>query len=418
MCEEKRKVYFVGIGMGRESLLTGEAKECVETCDVLIGAARMLELFVDLEHADSESDNQKKYGVDKPYLAEYRPEKIKEFLEQHREYRKCAVVFSGDTGFYSGAKKLAEILEGSEVEIQFLPGISSVVYLAARLGMNWEDAKIVSIHGRRQNFIHAIAHHRKTFLLLGRADGEEICRKLAWYQMQDVRVYIGKRLSYEDEEIISKSGYDVCPEDFEGLTAVMIENPHPSESVCLHLPDDAFIRGKVPMTKEEVRTVSLAKLKLTRDAVLYDVGAGTGSVSVEAALQSEDIRVYAIEKNPEGVELIHQNKQKFCTDQVEVVEGTAPQAMEGLEAPTHVFLGGSSGNMKEILREVRKKNPQAKIVINAISLETLQEVMEASKEGLLREPEIVQMTVAKSRKLGNYHMMTGMNPIFIISDGE
>lgn len=375
MCEEKRRIYFIGIGMGRKDLLTGEAKECIEKCDVLIGAARMLDMFIDSEN-----------GADRPYLTEYRPEEIKKFLENHPEYRSCAVIFSGDTGFYSGAKKLARVLQESKMEIHFLPGISSVVYMAARLHTSWEDARLVSIHGRRQNFIHAIAHNEKTFLILGHGNGEMICRKLAWYHLQDVRIYVGRRLSYADEEIIVKNGYDVCAEDFEGLVTVMIENPKPEKRVCLHLPDEVFIRGKVPMTKSEVRTVSLAKLGLTRDAVLYDVGAGTGSVSIEAALQAEGIRVYAIEKNPEGTELLRQNQQKFRTDQVEIIEGEAPQALEGLEMPTHLFIGGSSGNMKEILQTVRKKNPQVKVVINAISLETLQEVMEASKEGLLKDP--------------------------------
>jgi len=171
------------------------------------------------------------------------------------------------------------------------------------------------------------------------------------------------------------------------------------------------------MTKEEVRTVSIAKLKLTKDAVIYDVGAGTGSVSIEAALQGENLRVYAIEKNPEGAELIRKNMQKFRTDQIQVIEGVAPEALEDLEMPTHAFIGGSTGQLKEIIQCIKKKNPDVRIVINAISLETVKEAMEAMEEGLLADPEIIQLNVAKSKKLGRYHMMTGLNPIYIISDG-
>ena len=215
--------------------------------------------------------------------------------------------------------------------------------------------------------------------------------------------------------MISSTGCEIQPEDFAELCTVMVENPHPWTRVDWHLADEELIRGNVPMTKEEVRAVSIAKLKLTRDAVLYDVGAGTGSVSVEAALKSEDIRVYAVEKNPEGAELIGRNKKKFHTDQVEVVEGCAPEALKELEVPTHVFIGGSSGNLKEILCCVKKKNPEVRIVINAISLETIREVMEAIEEGILEEPEVMQMTVAKSRCLGSYHMMMGQNPIYIVT---
>ena len=206
-------------------------------------------------------------------------------------------------------------------------------------------------------------------------------------------------------------------EDFGDLTTILIENPKPEKRTGIHLADEELIRGSVPMTKEEVRTVSIAKLKLTKNAVIYDVGAGTGSVSIEAALQGENLRVYAIEKNPEGAELIRKNMQKFRADQIQVIEGVAPEALEALEMLTHAFIGGSTGQLKEIIQCIKKKNPDVRIVINAISLETVKEAMEAMEEGLLADPEIIQLNVAKSKKLGRYHMMTGLNPIYIISDG-
>ncbi len=118
-------------------------------------------------------------------------------------------------------------------------------------------------------------------------------------------------MSYPDEEIVIKKGNELQAEDFGDLTTILIENPKPEKRTGIHLADEELIRGSVPMTKEEVRTVSIAKLKLTKNAVIYDVGAGTGSVSIEAALQGENLRVYAIEKNPEGAELIRKNMQKF-----------------------------------------------------------------------------------------------------------
>ena len=171
------------------------------------------------------------------------------------------------------------------------------------------------------------------------------------------------------------------------------------------------------MTKAEVRTVCLAKLRLAAGAVLYDIGAGTGSISVEAALSGPDIRVYAIEKKPEAVQLLEENKRKFAADWMEIMQGTAPEAMEELETPSHIFIGGSSGNLKEILYKARAKNPRVRIVMTAISLETVKEAMEAMEEGLLPSAEVVQIAVAKSRKLGNFHMMMGENPVYIISAG-
>ena len=163
------------------------------------------------------------------------------------------------------------------------------------------------MHGRSQNFIHVVANHEKTFLILGKSAGKEICEKLKYYHLEQVTVSVGNHLSYPDEEIVIKKGNELQEEDFGDLTTILIENPKPEKRTGIHLADEELIRGSVPMTKEEVRTVSIAKLKLTKNAVIYDVGAGTGSVSIEAALQGENLRVYAIEKNPEGAELIRKN---------------------------------------------------------------------------------------------------------------
>ena len=134
---------------------------------------------------------------------------------------------------------------------------------------------------------------------------------------------------------------------------VLVENPQARQNPVTHgIPDEAFLREKVPMTKEEVRDISLSKLRLTRQAVIYDVGAGTGSVSIEMALQAEEGTVYAVEKKPEAVELLRKNKKKFAADNLEIIEGLAPEALRGLPAPSHVFVGGSSGNLRAILQPV------------------------------------------------------------------
>ena len=138
---------------------------------------------------------------------------------------------------------------------------------------------------------------------------------------------------------------------------------------------------------------------------------------MEAALSGEQIKVYAIEKNPEAVLLLEKNRRKFRTDGIRIIEGSAPEALVHLEPPTHLFIGGSSGNLKEILTVVKQKNPNVKIVISAISLETVRDVMDAEKEGLLTDMEVTQICASRSRVLGQYHMMTGMNPVYIISAG-
>lgn len=438
MCEREtleKKVYLLGIGMGAPMMMTEEVKERLRFADCIIGASRMVESALaaigemkkedtqGTPHSSGLHENMATPGIET--YCEYRAPQIAEWIRKHTTCKRFAVVLSGDTGFYSGAKKLAEALEeGTECTVEMLPGVSSVSYLASRLNVSWEDAKIVCLHGQKSNYIQSIAYHEKVFLLLGRkGQEEEICEKLAWYSLGETEVAVGKNLSYPEEEIFIKKASELKPKDVEGLAAAMVFHPHPLKKTCVHVPDDAFIRSEagkktVPMTKEEIRAAVIAKLGLERDSVLWDVGAGTGSVSIEAALLSEDIRVYAVEKNAEAIALLRENKRKFKTDWVEIVEGTAPDALKNLEVPTHVFIGGSSGNGKEILRTVLKKNSHARIVLTAISLETVKEAMEAMQEGLLPNAEVTQIFVAKSRELGSFHMMMGQNPVYIISAGE
>lgn len=393
-------LYLAGIGMGSKASLTVEVEELLENCDCIVGAKRIIESLA---------------AFKKPVFCAYKPEEILAFVKANPQYRRIVAALSGDVGFYSGAKLLREALK--EYVAGTFPGISSVSYLAAKLGIAWEDAALVSAHGRTQNFIHTIAHSEKTFLLLGGEDcGRMLGEKLRYYGLSDVEITLGSRLSYEDEWIQKKRGGQLCEEDGAGLSAAFIYNPHADRSVCRHIEDEEFLRGKVPMTKSEVRALVLAKLHLTEDAVLYDVGAGTGSVAVEAACQSGTIKVYAVERNPEGIGLIHKNKQKFGCDWIEVIEGAAPDALVPLEAPTHVFIGGSGGRLRDILKLVKAKNPAVRIVITAISLETMGEVMEAVKEGLLLEPEMVQIQASHSKRLGDYHMMTAQNPVYLITE--
>lgn len=180
--------------------------------------------------------------------------------------------------------------------------------------------------------------------------------------------------------------------------------------------DEKFIRGRVPMTKSEVRAVSLSKLELRQDCVVYDIGAGTGSVSVEAALAVPKGRVYAIEQKQEALELLEANKEKFGTGNLVIVAGKAPGVMDQLPAPDHAFIGGTSGEMEAVIRLLYEKNPQVRIVINIIALETLAQVMGILKKMEI-EAEIVSVQIAKAKTVGGYHLMQGQNPVYVIAFG-
>ena len=401
----KRQLYLVGIGMGNEKNRTVEAEQICQSADLLIGARRMLQ-------------SVKTEG--KVVFESYKPDEIAAYLAEHPQYETAAVLLSGDIGFYSGAKKLYDAIERTEgleqMEIYPVSGISSVVYFCGKLGVSWENVHLLSLHGRKQNLIDAVKYHEKVFVLCGEKDGiSKICCKLKEYGLGDVKVAVGTDLSYEQERIVQGTAESLMKEDFAPLSVLLICNPDVKKRIGHGLDDDLFLRGKVPMTKSEVRSISLSKLRLHKDAVVWDVGAGTGSVSIEAASLAKDGVVYAIEKKDEAIDLLEQNKRKFGTDNLEIIKGLAPEALEGLPAPTHAFIGGSSGNLKEILEVFLEQNPRVRVVINAIALETVAEAMQCLKSMAFTDVDIAQVSVAKGKKLGSYEMMMGQNPVYIFS---
>lgn len=395
-------VTLLGIGMGTLQDMTIEARLACAQADVIIGAPRMVEAL-------------REFG--KPSMYSYKAEEIAEYIGNHPKQSQIVVAFSGDIGFYSGTKKLLEALQKMPVEVRLLCGISSVVYFASKLQSSWEDMKLISNHGRVQNLLAAVKSHKKVFSLAGYAESVRgICAELVENHMTHVKVSVGCQLSYPEERIVTGRPKELLDFACEGLCVVVIENPQATDYVVTHgLPDEAFERGNAPMTKEEVRSISISKLALTKDAVVYDVGAGTGSISLECAIQAMDGMVYAIEKKEDALELLAKNKKNLGVSNLKIVPGFAPEAMEPLPKPTHAFIGGSSGNMREIIDCLLEKNPKVRIVINCIALETVAEVMELLKEKTFAHQDIAAVSVAKSKVLGNYHMMMGQNPVYIIT---
>ncbi len=395
----RRSVTVVGIGVGRDGM-TVRASRRVAGCDLLIGAPRMLESVEVGGRAT---------------LDEYRAEEVVSFLDSHPEYVSAAVLMSGDVGFYSGAKRLLERIDRDRYDVHVECGISSVVHLCSKLETSWQDAHLVSAHGKDCNLVGACRTHPKVFsLMTGDESVRSMCRSFIDHGLGDVTVSVGCDLGYPEERIHTGSPEEILGmPSFGPLCVSLITNPSPDTRCPLGIPDEEFIRGDAPMTKSEVRTLSVAKLKLSPDSVVYDVGAGTGSVSVEMALAAPLGTVYAVEREDVAADLIEENKRKFGTPNVTVVRGLAPEAMADLPAPTHAFIGGSAGNLRQIVECILAKNPDARIVINSVTMETMAETARVISELGLVEEEISCINVSKSRKLGGYHLMTAQNPVYI-----
>lgn len=399
LCPFKPEVGLIGIGMGGEKQLTLEASEWIETSDFVIGADRMLQQFA-LEG--------------KRTATAYLPDSILQCMKENSDCKKISVLFSGDLGFYSGAKKLIPCL--ADYRLTFFSGIASPVYFLNKIGKSWESVRLLSMHGKKCNLLYELRHHKDIFLLLGSNGVEELCKKLILFGLENINVTIGENLSYPEERICVGTPKELLKRTFGSLCVAFLEQEK-FLPVAVHasIPDEAFLRGNVPMTKEEIRSISLSKLGLSEKDILYDIGAGTGSVSIEAALHLGEGMVYAIEKKAEAISLIRENKEKFQVENLEVIEGFAPEAFEELPVPTHAFLGGTTGQMKPILLKLLEKNPFIRIVINVIALETLAETLQILKELPVTKAEYVQVSIAKARQVGSYHLMQGSNPITIIS---
>ena len=395
------EVSIVGLGPGAECAQTGEVREAIRTADCLIGAKRMLSAVA---------------APGRLCMEAIAPEAIADAIAAHPACARFAVIMSGDTGFFSGTKKLLPRL--ADCRVRVLPGLSSLSVLCARLGVSYEDVVPVSLHGRTHDIVSDVRRHARVFALVGGEDGmAALCRRLRDAGLGDVRVSVGERLSYPDEAVTCGTAAELCGHTFAPLSVALLENPVPS-AVTPGIPDELFLRAQepghvVPMTKSEVRAVCLSKLALPENAVCWDVGAGTGSVSVEMALQAPKGRVYAIERNETALALIAANRASFGLENLEVICGTAPEACAALPAPTHVFLGGTAGNLHAILQTALEKNPQVRIVAAAVTLESAAALTACMAE--FSKAECVQVQVSRAKPAGPYHLMQAQNPVFLFT---
>ncbi len=397
--ETKKTVTVLGIGAGSGGSMTRDAEQACLSADLIVGAKRV-------------TDALARFG--KETVNAILPKDIRAAVDGSAAKR-IVIAMSGDSGFYSGTKKLLPLL--SDLEYTVLPGISSVSAFAAKAGFSWDDALLLSAHGRECNFVQKIRRNPKVLILAGGENGvKDMLRTLTEYGLGEVRVTVGENISYENERITKGTAAELSEKTFDPLALVLVENGNAGAEVLSGgRPDTDFLRTEVPMTKQEIRAVTLSKLRLRKEGVLWDVGAGTGSVSLEMAEFCEDGVVYAIERKEEACALIEENKRHLGVSNVRVVCGKAPEALRDLPAPDRVFIGGSSGGLSEILRTALEKNPHARIVLNTVTAETFAEAVAAVKALPVKDTEFTEVSTARSRKVGGYHMMTAQNPVYVIS---
>ena len=388
------KCTLIGMGCGLFSI-TKAAQEALCEAQLMVGARRLLALAPDT-------------GAEK--IAEYRPQEIAALLKAHPA-ESCCVLYSGDSGFYSGAAGLLPLLEGMEVQV--LPGISSLQEFAAQLGMCWQDWNLCSAHGVSCDPVQAVMQGKRAFFLTSGADGPgKLCGLLTEAGLGTLPVFVGGNLGTDQVQIWRGTAECCAHMTFAPLNVMLAEAAPWYPRRTPGIPDHEFLRDKVPMTKQEVRAAIMAKLGVRPEDVCWDIGAGTGSVSVELSLWAKS--VWAVEQKPEAVELIRKNRERFCAWNLHVTAGTAPEALAELPKPDAVFVGGSGGQLAEILNAAVQANPKVRICVSAIALETLHGAV-STLEALGYEPEVAQISVSRTKSVGSLHLLMAQNPVFLIT---
>ena len=412
-----RKVTIIGAGPGNPDLLSRSALDAIGIADVVIGAHRAL------------------VGIDVPPDV-VRCELVKTAdivaaLTDAASWQRAVVVMTGDVGLFSGARRLVEALSGdAQVDVRVIPGISSASYLAARLARPWQDWRFASAHGVACDIVAEAERAGELFLATsGGEDPSRLSGELVQAGFGDARVTVAERLSYPDERITCATASEIAGQTFDDLNVMLIDFaggagspagasraassrwPYASSGI----PDELFIRGDVPMTKQEVRAVALAKLRLTATDTVWDVGAGTGSVSIEAALVARAGSVWAVERNAAGVRLIRENADAFGCGNVHAVPGVAPEALAKLPVPDAVFVGGSAGELPSIVEAALEKNSQVRLCVPCVTVETLTEACALLSGSRFKGLEACQVSAARAEAVGSHHLMKAQNPVFLVS---
>jgi len=400
------KLSIVGLGPGNQEFLLPVSLKVINDSDILIGGKRNLEPFRDLNKELVEIDHNL--------------ELLYDYIVRQAATKKIAVLVSGDPGIFSIQKLLRQKIPG--IEIETLPGLSALQYFCGKLGINWDDLRIVSLHGRNTvNLADELCIHPRICVFTGGINSPDaICRRLNAFNTGNVMVTVGERLSYPEERIIKGDLERISGMEFGPLTMMLLER----ETVVATdgngfetsgWPDDFFTRGETPITKEEIRAVSLAKLRLRLADIVYDIGAGTGSVTVETAWRCKNGWVYALEKNPQAGRLVLDNVRRFGLANVQVVNGEAPAALAGLPEPDRVFIGGSGGKLPEIVAWLSGLKKGLRVVINSVTLETTGAALASLTKNGFDHLETVTVSIARSRQAGAKHFMKAVNPVTIIS---
>ena len=390
------KITIAGAGTGSFFHVTPEVQNAIKKSEIIIASSRFKNLipaskkFIELKNFQ-DTFNEIENNSDKNIL----------------------ILLSGDSCLYS----LLPLLKKRFSDIKVLPGLSSLQILCAYACEVWNDAEILSGHGREINsgeFLNIVERNEKVILFCDKKISPQwACEKLK--DFGSVEVFIGSNLGNEDEIFLRGRPGDFCEKIFPELSIILIKNHEIYRHEKNILRDKDFLReNNIVMTNENVRAVIFSKLELNNNSIFWDIGAGSGSISVGAAYENLSMQIHSVEKNPQAVNLIKRNAAKFHLHNIKIYEGQAEKIIKNLPVPSHIFIGGSGGELKEIFDFINKLESKIRIVIACVTLENFNLAYELMKD--LKNFEAVQISLTSSQPLNkNLTLMKANNPVMILS---
>lgn len=424
------KIFIIGIGPGNPEYLTKKAFDALQVSDIVFGADRVLE-------------NLRGTFPSKNFVNEYRPEQIFEklFGESQSDNAKSidisiskkapgkmvSICFSGSINLFSGASSAFRFFTEKGIVVEEIDGLSSVSYFLSRLRIPENEVKVVSLHGRECDVLSQIRTNKYTVVLLSDA-GQLVDIAKSIYpegELNKIKIFVGENLSLKDERITSGN-----PRNFvllkpikNALTIALFQNDNFDNGIGYFVKDTDFIRnvsdtsGKrpIPMTKESIRTLALEELELKTDSVLFDIGSGTGSVSIAAGKMLTEGHIFSFEKNPEAVILSEKNIKKHELSNVEVIKGRAPEIFDEINViPTHAFIGGADKSLSKIITKLIDMNPDIRILITAVTLETISKCESLPDAMPKYDVSFKEISVTDYEMAGSYHIRKAQNPVMLV----
>lgn len=417
------KISVIGIGFRP---LENCAKDIVLKSDAVLANNRLLDVFKKYDEYESMKDKIIVHGSVYETL---------DYIGDNYKEQKISLMAAGDPMFFGIGRLVIERFGKDDVEV--FPDLSSLQVAFSKIRETSSGAYCISFHGgpdpakRRKleyelkDLPNLLGQYQKIGILTDKVNSpDKIAEAILGLtadsgQRSAVTIYVCEKIGYDDEKITEGTAEEISRGSFEHPNVVIIINadvgvrsPRPC-GIAFGLQEAEIEHSKGLITKDEVRAVTLHKLRLPRTGVLWDIGAGSGSVSIEAAGVCPELKIIAIEKNGDRTENINDNRVKFNTENVEIVMGEAPETLKDLPAPDRVFIGGSGGNIDAIINFVNKRMNSGILVINAATIDTLNEAVKSLEKNKFKI-EISEVSISRSKMINRKRHMSALNPIFII----